>query len=433
MKLLAWIALLPLINPTPEIRYFRYQRPIQNLTRASTQACLPIPAELFAHAAPNLADLRLYSDRPNRATETPYVVHSTTPASTSDGTPKTIHPLNLGQRNGQIVFDAEFPDSPATSYSDVQLDIAAHDFIANVTVSGSPDLSKQAQSGLAATSLGTFTVFDLTGQKLGRSTILHLPRSNFSYLHFRINGPLKPESVTGLSVDHSPSSQPKYQSVAQSTRLTSRNHASIIEFTLPANVPFDRIVFVPGPPPINFSRQVDIDIAPASPASDHDDGAGSADHISSGNILRIHTTQNGHPIDEEHLAIELPGTQSAGVAHITITVNNGDDQPLDLQSVQLQMLERSLCFEANPGNSYTLYYGDPVLEAPQYDYASLFTPQANAIQLSAGLEIVNDRYKTRADTRPFAEKHPALLWAALIAVVALLGAIALRSSKTPIS
>jgi hypothetical protein len=40
-------------------------------------------------------------------------------------------------------------------------------------------------------------------------------------------------------------------------------------------------------------------------------------------------------------------------------------------------------------------------------------------------------WQSRPDDRPFTEKHPALLWAVLIAVVVVLGAIALRSAKRP--
>ena len=114
----------------------------------------------------------------------------------------------------------------------------------------------------------------------------------------------------------------------------------------------------------------------------------------------------------------------------TVSIENGDDTPLRLQSVRLQMLERNLCFEAEAGGSYALYYGDPALEAPRYDYATLFTLQANAAQITAGPEELNHAYQPRPDARPFTEKHPALLWVALAVVIALLGAIALRSAKT---
>jgi hypothetical protein len=64
-----------------------------------------------------------------------------------------------------------------------------------------------------------------------------------------------------------------------------------------------------------------------------------------------------------------------------------------------------------------------------YDYATLFAVQADASAATAGPEQANAAYEPRPDERPFTERHPALLWAALVAVIALLGGIALRSVK----
>jgi hypothetical protein len=46
-----------------------------------------------------------------------------------------------------------------------------------------------------------------------------------------------------------------------------------------------------------------------------------------------------------------------------------------------------------------------------------------------GPEKENPQYKKRPDARPFTERHPALLWVTLIAVVLVLGAVALRTAK----
>jgi len=49
---------------------------------------------------------------------------------------------------------------------------------------------------------------------------------------------------------------------------------------------------------------------------------------------------------------------------------------------------------------------------------------------TAGPEKSNAAYEPRPDERPLTERHPALLWAAaLVAVIALLGGIVLRSVK----
>jgi hypothetical protein len=118
-------------------------------------------------------------------------------------------------------------------------------------------------------------------------------------------------------------------------------------------------------------------------------------------------------------------------AQWTITIDNGDDAPLKLTDVKLEMLERTLCFDAAAGTQYTLFYGDTALDSPRYDYATLFTPQAGAAAATLGLAQANPAYQARPDDRPFTEKHPALLWVALIAVIALLGGIALRSAPAP--
>jgi len=413
MTLRAGCLLLALAVATPELRYFQYESPILGTPSVASQACLTVDADIFAHADQRLAGLRLYRD----GTETPYVIRLSAPALATAATP--VNPLNLGMQGKETVFDAAMPEG---SYSDLSLEIAAQDFIATVTVSGS-----HSRTG-GETRLGAYTIFDLTRQKLGRSTVLHLPESNFDYLHFQIAGPITPANITGLTVERLPESQPRYQFVAQSSQAAQSNHATVVELTVPAHVPVDRVVFTAGPEPAMFSRDVRITVepAPAKPAVDQA-GLPPEPAIYSGNLLRLHRTEDGHRIDEERLAIDAPVAGFDTPSRWTIRIENGDDLPLSVSSVQLQMLARELCFEAAGNARYTLFYGDPALLAPQYDYSALFTLHPDAAQVTAGAEQRNPIYQARPDQRPFTEKHPALLWVALIAVIALLGGIALRS------
>ncbi len=410
MKISA-ILLLAALAASTDPRYFRYQRPIQH---SSGQSCLALDPAIFAHAAPQLADLRLYRDD----AETPFVVRV---SDSTQAAQKSIAPLNIGLRGGQTVFDASLPDSP---YSDVQLTVAAQNFIATVTVAGS-----QTEAGGAETKLGSYTIFDLTRQRLGRSTVLHLPVSDFRYLHFHIAGPLQPESITGLTVGRPPATPPAYSQVAQASRAEQKDRSSIFTFTVPAHVPVDRIVFTPGTSPAQFSRDVSITVAPVAAPSSIDAPQPPPPVSSYGNILRVHSLQNGRQIDEERLDIDAPWVDFNTPTKWTIAIDNGDDPPLTFASVQLQMLQRTLCFDAESNANYLLAYGDPALSAPRYDYATLFAAQANAAQVAAGPEQPNPAWQPRPDDRPFTERHPALLWVALAAVIALLGAIALRSAK----
>ncbi len=363
---------------------------------------------------PTLADLRLYQG----TVETPYVVQTDVSASSSE---QSFSPLNLGKGGNGTVFDAEMP---AGRYSDLQLNVEGHDFLATVTVSGS-----QTQTATSRTRLGEFTIFDLTKQRLGRSTVLHLPESDFRFLHFQIAGSISPDDVKGLSVTRVPESQPKYVTIAQTATSTLKDRNSIFEFTVPAHTPVDRIVFVPGQRPPSFSRDVEISVSPVSRPTADDSAEPPQPFTTSGNILRVHTVRDGHRIDEEHLAVSAPQVYYDGEARWTVTIENRDDVPVQMASVGLEMIERKLCFDASAGNGYTLYYGDEALAAPQYDYATLFVVQQNAVAAQLGAETVNPSYQPRPDERPFTEKHPALLWIALILVIALLGAVAFRSFK----
>jgi hypothetical protein len=411
---LAALLLFAAAVPSPEIRYFRYQRPVQNTPAQAAQACLIVDAGLFSRSSPGLADLRVYRNR----AETPYLVQTSAPIITSE---QVVPLLNVGVRDGQTVFDAAMP---AGRYSDLQLKITARDFISTAAVTGSQD-----QAG-KPTSVGSYTIFDLTRQRLGRSTVLHLPASDFRYLHFRITGPIHPEDLNGISVSQSTGSKPKYVTVAESSQVALKGHSSIIEFTIPAHVPIDRIEIIPFAEPANFSRAVHVTAQPIreKPAAEPVEPPQSASAY--GNILRVHTIQNAYHIDEESLSIDPPRALFNASTNWTVTIENGDDAALKPASVRLLMLERDLCFDAAPGTTYTLYYGDPALSSPRYDYAALFAPQSDAARSVAGPEQPNPEYTPRPDDRPFTEKHPALLWIALALVIAVLGVIALRSAKT---
>ncbi|HEY1985784.1 MAG TPA: DUF3999 family protein [Terracidiphilus sp.] len=413
MKLFAALLLLAAAAPSPEIRYFKYQRPVQLPQGASGQTCVVIDPQTFSHASRDLADLRLFRD----GVESPFVIRQAAAYSAQES---HLTPLNLGQRDGQTVFDAPMPDS---IYSDVQLDISGQDFIATVTVYGGHDPSGPP------TRIGAYTIFDLSSQKLGRSTILHLPKSNFRYLHFEIPGPLSPNRIGGVSVASQPVSEPRYLTVFDAVHFQQKGRDSVAEFTTPARVPVDRIAFAPAAEPVNFNREVTVGLAADSTRGPAASTPPAPPVNSTGSLLRIHRIEEGHRIDDEQLSIDAPRASFDESGEWTITVHNGDDAPINFSAVRLEMLQRELCFEASPASSYTLFYGDDALRVPRYDYAAWSSPQPAAPTAVLAPGQLNASWQPRPDQRPFTEKHPALLWLALVLVVLLLGVIALRSAK----
>ena len=348
--------------------------------------------------------------------ETPYTIRQ---AALTQAAARTISPLNLGSQGRAAVFDIAMPEG---SYGDVELGVDAQNFLATITVTGS-----QVQGAAQGTALGAFTIFDLSRQKLGRSTVLHLPPSDFRYLHFRMTGPVGPDKITGLSILRAPVKEPNYRTVVRSAQFRQENRQTVVDFTVAANVPVDRVLFTPGSE-AGFNRQVNVSVQPVNSPRETEDVTFPLAETFSASLIRLHTIENGQKVDEEQLAVDTPSMNSVPT-NWTVTVENGDDAPLPLSSIQLDMRERSLCFQGDGRSRYTLLYGDPSLQAPSYDYAALHEAAANPKIAVAGQEQPNTDYQPRPDGRPVTDRHPALLWSALVGVILLLGAIAFKSNR----
>ena len=405
---------------TPSPHYLRYQRTVA--PSAPGQNCAVIDPQLFPHAAASLKDLRLFQG--NR--EVPYAITLSEPQQPDSDT-ATIR--NLGLRGRNIVFDLEMPNRP---YTEIDLDLAGHDFLATATLSGTRDPNYANQ-----THLGDFTLFDLTTQHLSRNTAIHLQETSLPYLHVELAvspaagtsaSSLTPEAlqtmVQSVTVPPSREAQSLYTTAARSSTITQRSRQSIGSFALPERIPIERVSFDLAPTyKANFSRDVRI--------TDHPDGtANSASETLAGTILRVHLTQAGREIRQEQLSVPATlGSNMQSAATVQVAVENGDDTPLPIAAIRLEMRQRKICFDTSDTQALTLYYGDPGLTAPQYDYARLFSASGAIHTAQLGPEQLNAAYRDRPDARPLTERRPHLLWIILLVVICILAIIAIRSSK----
>lgn len=418
LALLLWQAASPgLTTSVADPQFFRYQRTI-TLPAGAGPACIVISPQIFPNASPSLKDLRLYQER----REVPYAITLSEP-SQPDSEPARVR--NLGLRGRTIVFDLAMPSRP---YTEVGLNLDGKDYLATATVSGSNDLN-----AASSTHLGEFTLFDLSSQHLSHNTILELQESTFPYLHIEltlsptpgnVNFNVTPQMVTGATVPPSREAQTLYTTAVETNTIEQRGHRTIATFVLPQRIPIERVSFTLAPDfKSNFSRDVRISDRPAGtpPAS--------GENIA-GTILRVKLTQAGREIHEQQLSVPATiGSNLQSAAIVEVAVENGNDAPLPITAVRLDMRERKLCFDASTSEPLTLYYGDPALTAPQYDYARLFSAAGSMHTAELGDEQKNPVYRPRPDTRPITERHPELLWIALLAVICSLGVVAVHSSK----
>jgi hypothetical protein len=417
LALLLWQATPGSEPATADPKYFRYQRTI---TLSDTgQSCTVIDPQIFPHAAASLKDLRLYQN----GREVPYAITLSVPQQPDSDTARV---RNLGLRGRNIVFDVEMPNRP---YTEITLNLAGQDFLATATVSGTRDPNYSNQ-----TNLGKFTLFDLTSQHLARNTTLHLQETSLPYLHVELavapatgNHSFKatPEMVLGVTVPPSREAQSLYTTAATATTIAQRSRQSVATFALPERIPIERVSFDLAPTyKTNFSRDVRITDRPAGSSN-------SASESLAGTILRVHLTQAGREIRQEQLSVPATlGSNMQSAANVEIAVDNGDDTPLPITAVRLEMRQRKICFDVSAAQPLTLFYGDAALTAPQYDYERLFAASGAMHAAQLGPEQLNPTYRDRPDSRPLTERHPRLLWLVLLAVVGILAIVAIRSSKT---
>jgi hypothetical protein len=430
------LALQAASHVAPEPQHFRYQRTIQLPAGTQGRVCAPLDPAVYQHSTA-LTDLRLYT----AGAELPYALMT----SQADARSESAQVLNAGQvrnanqRGPAIAFDLAMPARP---YSTVDLQLSGRDFLATAKVTGLHHPGSCCTSGTQlGTQLGTFTLFDLTTQRLGRSTTIALGESTFPYLHIELEArpapgrstfQATPGMVLGASIPPSREAQTLYTPVAQTTSILQQPRQSVATFQLPAHVPIERVSFALDPASTtSFSRTVRLKAVVAAPPN----APPILPEELAGEISRIHLTEKGQDIREQNLSIPaILGSNVRDPATLTITVENGDDQPIPLHAIRLEMRQRLLCFDAPstpaaPSAPITMLYGDPALAAPVYDYARLFRPADHAEAATLGPEQPNAHFAPRHQSRTFTDRHPELLSVALFAVVCALGLVAFRSTK----
>jgi hypothetical protein len=429
----------PMVGPEA----MQYERAI-SVAAGRGQACALLDAENFPHASPALTDLRIFPTQGGVAAgsvrEIPYAI---TLSEAMGGETEPARVLNLRQGDGSvpggaIVFDLEMPDRPYTGVT-LNLDPQVHDFIATATVSGSDSVGNKTTEAM-----GLFTLFDLAAQHLSRDTTLPLPESSFHYLHVVLSVSPAPGSsaavrsfvpamVQGAKVPPSREAQILYSTVAETSSVATVGSESRASFEVAPRVPVERISIVLAPGfRGNFSRNVRVTAVAgrAAEAADVDDRA-PLPEIVSGGILRVHMTEAGREIRRDQLSIPaILGANLQRPAKVEVAIENGDNQPLPIAAVRLEMRQRKLCFEVPAaGGEAALFYGDPKLLAPAYDYERQFVGSEKPLVAQFGEERPNPTYRVIPDERAFTDQHPEVLWIALIVVISALGSVALKSAR----
>lgn len=395
-----WGLLFVLLATSPAISYFKYERQIETAS-ATGQHYVVVDETVWPHALPNLDDLRLYS----AGKEIPYARR--TMWGSRETEQKIVRLLQPGTLGGKTQFLLDM--SGVSEYDRIILTLKTKNYVAHARVEGQDD-----SHGKQWANLGTTTLFDLSEEKLGRNSTLQIPVSTYKFLRVTVDGPVKPSEVQGGTAGIERAQEAAWRDLGSEPKQTQEGKDTVLTFAVPENVPVERLMLVIDPAQGNFQRDLEMQSEKGFPTG-------------AGEISRIHMHRNGGRIDVDQTWLSLRAT---GQGQLRVIIHNGDDAPLRITRARLQQYERRIYYDCDAGASLALYYGDQKLTSPVYEYAKLFQSNVNAEQTQMGAEEANAGYTGRPDDRPWSERHPSVLWAALLAAVAILGGIAVRSLKS---
>jgi hypothetical protein len=393
---LSWAVLAIILAISASPSYFKYCRQVQPINSAG-QHYIVVDEAVWRHARPDLNDLRIYAVEK----EVPYkLLVEIGGSETEQKQFRVLQPASIGGKT-QFLLDMSGVDE----YDRIHLALATKNFVAHARVEGQDD-----PHGSNWAVLGTTTLYDLSDEKLGSNSTLQIPLSAFKFLKVTVDSAVKPSDVKNGTAGATRAQKAVWRDVTVTSSQAQHGKETVITFDVPANTPVERLTLDVDPQP-NFCRQIQI--------------RGSKDEAySSDQISRIHMLRNGQKVDVERTSIDFCGNCQGTLKAI---IQNGDDPPLKITGAHLQQWERQIYFDSDAGEQPWVYYGDEKLGAPEYDYAKLFQKASHVEPVALDPEVNNAAYTPRPDDRPWSDQHPALLWIAILAAVAILGAVALRS------
>jgi hypothetical protein len=375
---------------------FRYTRPLE--APAGAPVRFEPDARMYGHSRSDFADLRILDAD---GEQVPW-----RPEPRAEPVPRQEVELVARGRRGDVVSVVVDRGAVRPIIDRIELEIPDRVFVGQVVVRGSNTGAEGSYALLSRT-----PIYSVRGAVDARSTTAVFPPTDYRFLHVDAQGV---SDVTGAFVLRDPES-PLLEPVAAKSTRTDRERASVVVLDLGfRNVPVDAIRIRSTTP--RFVRSVTVEGS---------NGEGFVS-LGGGEIARF------DGVDLTQIFID------ARHRRLRVTIQNGDDEPLEGLDVVAEAESRPLLLAEGQTPPFRLLYGSGRVGVPAYDFAQLpaaATGFERARDGRLGAERDNELFEPPAvDEGTFFERHDALIEVALVLaaiVVAAGGLLALRRRTSP--
>lgn len=388
----------------PAWQHWRYSRAIDlPATQSPRLVTLKVPQDIYGHAAPSLADLRVIDET---GAEVPYALR---------GDLAVQHPV---ASQAATILENSFAPGHYTQlvldfknvrgfHSSIQIDASEPEFMEWVEVAASDDARVWRIVQERA------PIFRFPREGHSGTTMVSYSPNNARYLRVRILDAEKQFPVTSARIMLNPVVKPQREllhAIFAATAPTTAHQTAWSTDLGSSGLPLTEVRFQVGPG--EFVREVTIQSSP--------DGS-QWYWVGSGEVYRFAQGRR----ECEQLSVPVEGTTER---YLRVEIANGNDKPLPGVTPELYMATQRIAFDQNPGTSYRLLYGNIAAKPPEYDLSR----RVNAQQIEAafvaqvGQEEINSDW---ADPRPWTETHKFVLWLGVALAVLLIGFAAIQSLR----
>ena len=357
-------------------------------------------AEVFDAAARRLVDLRVIQGKEQ---EVPYQL--LVERSTRERRPFPASVRDVGFVPGEYSSFVADLGQEGLLHNEIEILTGSENFQRDVMVEGSNDPATWAVLQEET------KIFDFTLEErdfTSRLTRVRYPESTVRYLRVRIfDDGEKPLDIAGasvFSVTETLAQETGYPAtIIQRTEDSEKRRSLIVVDFGSKGLPTNSITI--RTPQLNFYREITLEGTGDTPLDTE-----TWSLIQRSGVFYSYDTPK---FVGDRLTLSYPETT---FRYLRLTVHNEDNPLLPIDGIEVFGVPRKLVFQAQPGTSYRLYYGNPDARPPSYELERIlpFLETENLPQGTLGRETSNPAFELEEKEEPFTERFAWLITATVV-------------------
>lgn len=379
-----------------QIDDFNYKRPISGISEQWHQ--LLLPDELFGKLSPDLADMRIFGINANQDTiEVPYLLQVASERVSVKTFPFKL--LNVSHNEKGYYFTIEMPATELVNQ--LKLEFGQENFDWRVQLEGSPNQKEWF------TITADYRILSIKNQSTDfQFTNLIFPDSNYRYFRLLINSNEQPKlNIASVEQLETTNGVRKHYPLKR-FKITDNKETNQTEIDLELAMPVPvSQLSIHVKKSFDYYRPISIKYLTDSIKTEQ------------GWLLNYRKLQSGVLNSFEQNEFRFNSTIAQ---RLKVIIDNQDNQPLTIESVQVEGYTHKLLARFSQPASYFLVYGNSAAEKPSYDIAHFTDSIPERLpELTLGDELPTGKHVAQPAEPLF--KNKIWLWIILLAIIFILG------------